>query len=440
MIIFAYFYSEPLLKSDLEVSINHFKIERLYHDIGGRNELEKLLKDCEQITPNYLLIRRIEELGNTSESVKSNYQNLTKLGIKIIVLDHHKFKNIDELGCLENTIEIDINDPKLLENISKNKRDVSLEKGQALRRIKALPPPGKAPYGYRRGKESYLIDRSTSPIIKDFFEQFLLFGSLRGAVNYLAKRYGKKISVSTGSRWLKNPVYRGDLRYKNNEIISNTHLPISSREEAAQIDRLLGRNRKLSSKTASAKYSLVGLVSCQKCHNSMIINQVTQRNKKKEYLYIRPQKCPLKPQCKAIAYQQVLTKTIEYICDHFPNKVKKFDPKQIEAYKTNIQEQITEKQDIINQLSSLVQSNILDEQTAQIRRYNLNIEISKLSSKLEQLPPENLKNIAEAVSLPRFWQDLSEAERRFYFREFIRQIYIEQTSKSEWNLEITFII
>ena len=440
MIIFAYFYREPLLESDLEISIDNLKIDRFYHDLGGRNELGKLLKDCENIAPNYLLIRQLEELGDNSQVVKSNYQKLTDIGIKIIILDEVKLNNLEGLEWLENVREIDINNPEILESIDKNKRDLSLKKGQALRRIKDLPPPGKAPYGYRRGKECYLIDRSTAPIIKDFFEQFLLFGSLRGAVNYLAKRYGKKISVSTGSRWLKNPVYRGDLRYKNNEIISNTHLPIISREEAAQIDRLLGRNRKLSSKTASAKYSLVGLVSCQKCHNSMIINQVTQRNKKKEYLYIRPQKCPITPPCKAISYQEVLAKTIDYICDHFPNKVKNFDPKQIEIYKNDIQNKIAEKIDIIDKLSSLVQSNILDEQTAQIRRYNLNIEISKLSSQLEQLPPENLKNIAEAVSLPIFWQDLSEAERRFYFREFIRQIYIEQTSKTEWSLEITFII
>ena len=172
----------------------------------------------------------------------------------------------------------------------------------------------------------------------------------------------------------------------------------------------------------------------------MIINQVTQRSKKKEYLYIRPQKCPLNPQCKAISYQEVLDKTIEYICDNFPNQVKDFEPKKIEVYKNNIQTKIEEKNNIISQLPSLVESDILDEQTAQLRRYNLNIEISQLSSQLEQLPPENLKNIAEAVSLPRFWQDLSEAERRFYFREFIRQIYIEQISKVEWNLEITFII
>ncbi|ACB50318.1 hypothetical protein cce_0967 [Crocosphaera subtropica ATCC 51142] len=440
MILFAYFYSEPLLETVLEIPINDLKIERVYHDLGARYELEKLLNDCQQTPPNYLLIRQLEELGDDYNLIKNNYQRLTNLGIKILVLENQKLTNLDKLESLENTTKIDINDPKLLETIKENQRNLSLKKGQALTRIKALPPPGKAPYGYRRGKDCYIIDRSTAPIIKDFFEQFLLFGSLRGAINYLAKRYGKKISVSTGSRWLKNPVYRGDLKYKNNEIISNTHVPIISREEAAQIDRLLGRNRKLSTKTASAKHSLVGLVSCKKCHNSMIINHVTQRNKKKEYLYIRPQNCPLNPQCKAIAYQEVLNRTIDYICKNFPEKVKSFDPKQIETYKNNIQTQIEEKKDIINQLSSLIQCNILDESTANLRRYNLNLEISELRSQLEQLPPENLKKIAEAVSLPRFWQDLSEAERRFYFREFIRQIYIEQTAKVDWNLEITFII
>lgn len=440
MIIYAYFYSEPFLETDLEIYSTALKIERVYHDLGARYELEKLLNDCQEQPPNYLLIRQLEQLGDDVVIIKNNYQKLTDLRIKILILENQKLTDLDESKFSENTIKIDINNPKILETIKENQRHFFLKKGKALTRIKALPPPGKAPYGYRRGKDCYIIDRSTAPIIKDFFEQFLLFGSLRGAVGYLAKRYGKKISVSTGSRWLNNPVYRGDLKYKNNEIISNTHVPIISREEAAQIDRLLGRNRKLSSKTASAKYSLVGLVSCQKCHNSMTINHVTQKNKKKEYLYIRPQNCPLKPQCNAIPYQDVLKKTIDYICNYFPQKVKNFDPQKIGIYKKSVQDKIAKKQDIIEQLTSLVEETILDDQTANLRRYNLNLEISQLRSQLEQLPPENLKKIAEAVSLPRFWQDLSEAERRFYFREFIRQIYIEQTSAVKWNLEITFIV
>ena len=439
MIIFAYFYSEPLLESSLDISVNDIFIDRIYHDLGARYELEKLINDCQKNPPNYVLIRHLEELGDYPAIVKDNYNKLTSYGLEIITIKYHDFTNIEDIEQSKNSIKIDINDSEILEKIKNNKVRFCLQKAQALTRIKALPPPGKPPYGYRRGKDCYIIDRTTAPIIKDFFEQFLLFGSLRGAVNYLAKRYGKKIAVSTASRWLENPVYRGDLAYKNNEIISNTHMPIISREEAAQIDRLLRRNRKLPPKTASAKHSLTGLVSCQKCHQSMTITHVTQRNKNKEYLYIRPQKCPLKPQCKAIPYQDVLNRSIDYICHNFTQKVNSFDSKNIEIYKNNIQSQITQKQNIIEQLSSLVQSEILDETTAQIRRYNLNIEISQLRSQLEQLPPENLKNIAEAVSLPRFWQDLSEAERRFYFREFIRKIHIEQISKEQWNLEIIFI-
>ncbi len=51
-------------------------------------------------------------------------------------------------------------------------------------------------------------------------------------------------------------------RNQNGQILSDTHTPIISREEAAQIDRLLRRNRRLPPRTASANRSLAGLVSC----------------------------------------------------------------------------------------------------------------------------------------------------------------------------------
>ncbi|MDP5338587.1 MAG: recombinase family protein, partial [Nodularia sp. (in: cyanobacteria)] len=54
------------------------------------------------------------------------------------------------------------------------------------------------------------------------------------------------------------------------------------------------------------------------------------------------------------------------------------------------------------------------------------------------LPPVNLRSVAQAVSIPQFWFDLSEAERRFYFREFIKQIEIIRQEK-EWKLRVIFI-
>jgi hypothetical protein len=97
-----------------------------------------------------------------------------------------------------------------------------------------------------------LLDRAAAPVVKDFFEQFLLYGSVRGAVRYLAKTYRKRIAVSTGRRWLTHPVYRGDLLYQDGRVLRDTHTPILGREEAAQVDRLLRRNRRLPPRTASA--------------------------------------------------------------------------------------------------------------------------------------------------------------------------------------------
>ncbi|MGB3239215.1 MAG: recombinase family protein, partial [Geitlerinemataceae cyanobacterium] len=63
-------------------------------------------------------------------------------------------------------------------------------------------------------------------------------------------------------------------------------------------------------------------------------------------------------------------------------------------------------------------------------------------AKLAQLPPVNLRETAQAVSIPEFWLDLSETERRFYFREFIRAIEIHRDSPDlpqDWHLQIQFI-
>jgi hypothetical protein len=134
---------------------------------------------------------------------------------------------------------------------------------------------------------------------------------LRGAVRYLAQKYGKKISVSTGRRWLTNSVYRGDTAYQNGEVISNTHVPIISREEAAQIDRLLRRNRRLQPRSASAPRSLAGLVICQECQSAMTVVRVTIRHKKNEYLYLRPINCPKRPKCRQFPTRRCWSRQLE---------------------------------------------------------------------------------------------------------------------------------
>lgn len=423
MKVIAYCYINPLLESPPDVEFWGIEVEQVYQDLGDHTALKQLIADCTINPPNSLYIRHLEELGDSLTEICDRFNQLEALGIKIIVTDDQLNSNLAQL----------------LQDIQQHQHSKRLRSGHARNRLKALPPPGKAPYGYRRGKERYILDRSTAPVVKDFFERFLLFGSLRGAVRYLEKRYGKKISVSTGKNWLTNPVYRGDLAYFDQQIIPDTHAPILSREEAAQIDRLLRSNSKLPPKTSSAPRSLGGLVTCQRCQSAMTITRVTTRGKNTEYLYLRPMNCALQPKCQAISYQAVLEETINRICEDFPKTVAPLNLPNLFTIKLKICQDIEQKNNILQQLPILTEQGILDEETASLRSYKIRTEIAQLQEKLDQLPPDDLKAIVKAVSLRQFWLDLSETERRFYFREFIRKIEIIRGEGKEWKLKLVFI-
>ncbi|GAP94762.1 recombinase family protein [Leptolyngbya sp. NIES-2104] len=418
MKVIAYLYSDPLLEETLDIT--HLEVDCVYQDFSSdRIQLRQLISENESVQ---LQIRRLEELGDSIAEIHDRLFQLESLNIEVITT---------ESG------ELSANTLQQLQELQHNQKSKKIRQGHARNRIKTLAPPGKAPYGYRRSRNRYILDRSTAPVVKEFFDHFLLYGSLRGAVRFLEKKYAKKISVSTGQRWLTSSVYRGDLDYQTGETIPDTHPAILSRDEAAQIDRLLRRNRRLPARTASAPRSLAGLVACGECQSGMTITRVTSRKKgKKEYLYLRPMQC--RKQCKSIAYEEILQGTIDKICEDLPRAVSEVGTPDIDAIKSNLQNAIAQKQSVLEQIPPLIESGILDTETADLRSYRLRSEIAELQTKLSQLPPVNLKAIAQTVSIPQFWLDLSEAERRFYFREFIRQIELIHT-ETGWELKLNFI-
>ena len=440
--IFAYSYSDPLLESVPDVSVWGQQVDQVYQDMGNRQQLDQLLQDCQATSVAYVLIRRLEELGDSLQEVSDRLAELETLGVPLFVTQ-------DTIGTGEqSTGKQGMTRSDLLyvlQALQESQRRQTLRRGHARNRIKALPPPGKAPYGYRRGKERYAIDRSTAPVVKDFVDYFLLYGSLRGSVRYLQKKYNKKISVSTGKRWLTSPVYRGDLVYQTGDVVQNTHVAIISREEAAQIDRLLRRNRRMPPRTASSPRSLSGLAKCDACQSPMKISRVTTRNTKaqnaKEYLYLSPTSCPRRPKCRSIPYDQALDCTIQRICKDLPQAVANTPLPDVDRIKQGVNAEIAAKQEILNQLLPLVNTGVLDQETADLRAYKVRTEIAALQTQAAQLPPVNLKTIAQVVSIPQFWWDLSESERRFYFREFIREIHIRRSDNApeEWDVQLVFI-
>ncbi len=455
MRIVAYLYSDPLLEATPDRTLWGWEVDRIYQDLAvdrsgsekpgrgrsDRPQLQQCLQDCQIEAVDYLLVRRLEELGDSLTEIRDRLSHLERLEIRLIVVEQSELA-LASLTLAGNPIQSDL--LQLLQQLQQNQRSRRIRQGHARNRLKAVPPPGKAPYGYRRSKNRYVIDRATAPVVKEFFEQFLLYGSVRGAVRYLEKKYSKKISVSTGHRWLTNPVYRGDLAYQNGEIISDTHPAIVSRDESAQVDRLLRRNRRLPPRTASAPRSLAGLVTCAQCQSSMTVTRVTTARSSRrasppsEYLYLRPTACPQRPKCRATPYQEVLEAVIQRICEDLPRAVAGLSLPDLDRIKAGIGAAIAAKQAILAQLPGLISSGILDQETADLRAYKLQTELATLQDQLAQLPPTNLATIVQTVSLPQFWLDLSETERRFYFREFIRRIELVRTGETG-QLQLIFL-
>ncbi|MFM1842663.1 MAG: hypothetical protein RLZZ490_1400 [Cyanobacteriota bacterium] len=442
MKIVAYCYCDPLLEKLADPAIWGVEVDRIYTDYGQRQALLQLIDDAQTQPIDYCLVRNLGELADSPTGhregdfcqIATQLNTLESLGITVIALEQDYTSPPVGADPLKQRQQW----TKIFSQIQHQRRQQALQQGHARKRLQLLPPPGKAPYGYRRSPTQYVLDKATAPIVKAFFERFILSGSLRGSVRYIEQNYYKKIAVSTAKRWLTHPVYRGDLLYQNQTIIADTHPALLTRLEAAQIDRLLRRNAPLAPRTASAPRSLAGLVHCQRCQTPWQIASVVSRHQAKDYCYLRPKACAETPKCKAIAYQPFLHQAIDQICQALPEAVQQLPTAPLGKQLTALKTAIAEKQGILEQLCQLESQGVLDAQTHQLRRYGIKGEIAQLQQRLDQLPPDELQRIIPNVSLPQFWRDLSETERRFYFREFIQQIQVNRQPQS-WALSLTFV-
>ena len=211
MRVVAYIYTDPLLESAPNPTIWGWEIAQVYQDLAvgpsgkkldkkileqPRSQWQQLIADCQTMLTEYVLVQQLEDLGESVQEVGDRLAQLESLGIGLICLDQLSDDAEGLLGAIAQSESVPAETLKRLQDMQMAQRSRRIRQGHARNRVKALPPPGKAPYGYRRGKSGYVIDRSTAPVVKDFFEQFLLYGTVRGAVRYLAKRYSKRISVS----------------------------------------------------------------------------------------------------------------------------------------------------------------------------------------------------------------------------------------------------
>ena len=427
----------PPTPAEIEM-VQQAGVDRMVVDIGNRNRYQHLLaevstshaiavEDTPDIStaPSHSSPRawtgdRLQVHRLVLESVSGLGQSLTDIRQQLDFWVHSgvEIQTITPTG-LESS-----RDPEVVQrwirDIPHQLKSHHIALGHAHNRLARKPPPGPAPYGYVRQGDRYSPDPDKSAIVRAFFDRFLLYGSVRGTVQYLEKSLGGSISVSTARRWLTSSVYRGDLTFKDGVTLRDTHPALLSRQEAAQIDRWLRRNRTIASRSTSAPRALAGLVACATCQTPLRIVQATHQHRKKVYRYLRCDRCRYSHN-----YDKVFRQTITTVCQDLPKRLATFSPQPIAGLKSDIDNQIQKNETILDAIESKIFSVESDRLQAQLRRYQLSGETARLQARLEQLPPENLSEVVKTVANEPFWFELTESECRSYLREFIQQISID---------------
>lgn len=300
------------------------------------------------------------------------------------------------------------------------------QRGISLVILKPGSPTGPIPFGYLRSSQGYQLDPRTAPVVKAFFADFLLYGSLRQAVRLVGDTYGHRISVATGQRWLRHPVYRGDWVSPAGTLMPDVHPALISRREAAQIDRWLRRHATLAPRAASSPRSLSGLVVCQHCQRSLTILSAGR------YTYLRCTSCHYN-----LPYPLVLERIINALTQALQAKLQTWDPaisSQPEGLRNLWQQKIAQNVTILEQLPQALAQGILDPTLYRLRQGQLQQENAQLQAQIQQLPPPQFVEVLQNLSIPAFWRDLSETERRSYLREVVRQIRLNR----DFDLELEF--
>ena len=272
-------------------SQNDWQVFKIYNDGGfsgatlQRPALQALLSDLKKEKIDVVLVYKIDRL---TRSPKDFYQ----------LIEFFEQAKIDFISITE---RFDTSTPagRLLRNImltfsqfereltSERTRDKMLERAR-----KGLCNGGFTPYGYMRQDKKLIINPKEADEIKSIFETYIETGSLAETYKMLKEqniksKFGKNFSKTIIAYLLRNPVYIGKVKHRN-EIYQGIHEPIISEEIFALAQKIHKERQK--NFRVYKNFLFGGLIKCEECGSNMtsfFSNKHRNGKFKRRYYYYR---------------------------------------------------------------------------------------------------------------------------------------------------------
>lgn len=399
-----------------------------------RPEFEKLQQAVKSKRVRAVIIMRVDRIARNIATNQRLQKLFEQTGVELHVIAKGRALNWQDIGDWDYFVNQGVQAEREVRELS-----ARTKAGMEYLRYRNKYVGGKTPFGYRRSPENTLEPNPEEwPLARRAVELFLQVRSPVILSRQMATEHGVIRNYQAWRRWLRSPVPRGHLGYKQNrtdgavrsfaEIRWNTHEALITPEEAREIDAIIEEGGRIRGRNRGFKvYPLSGLMECAACGAVMHITSYAKRGQPNVYCSNRRKGLGVgcgtdRPNrsTPGIRYQSVEDAVIEALCQRAAAiaraTVEGVQDEAIPEEDLKLQAQIESIEKLIKEIGD--QSGLLKQKIAELR-----------SQASQKIAPPSTKAEDEALLTrqgtdPDFWKELSPLERATVFKRLVDRVLI----------------
>lgn len=267
---------------------NNLAIVDMYIDEGfsagskNRPELQRMLKDLHRF--ELIIFTKLDRFTRNVLDANEMVNEFNRVGVSIKAVEEDDVDTSTADGMFMFNLKVSLAQRELAKGSERVKTvfEYKVNRGQ--------PITGSLPVGFKidtkaDGEKQVVIDEKDAPFIRDFYEHFRQYHSIRAAGRFVNEKHNQDRSYSFFSRLLINELYCG--MFRGNADFCKGYV---SREEWEEMQQL--KKRHVKTTPTKNVYLFSSLLDCPVCGRRLTVNCTFKNMKdgsKKKYIYYR---CP----------------------------------------------------------------------------------------------------------------------------------------------------
>lgn len=328
---------------------NNLAIVDIYVDEGysagskNRPELQRMLNELHRF--EMIIFTKLDRFTRNVLDANEMVNEFNRVGVSIKAIEEEDVDTSTADGMFMFNLKVSLAQRELAKGSERVKTvfEYKIKNGQ--------PISGSLPIGYKiadkeDGTKEVVIDEETEPFIRDFYEHFRRYHSIRKAGMYVNEKYKEDKSYSFFSRLLRNELYCG--MFRGNENFCKGYVTRKEWEEMQEL-----KKRYVKTTKNRDVYLFSALLDCPICQKRLTVNCCFKNMKdgsKKKYIYYRCQSEILgKRHFKKInedKLEEMFLQNIKPLAEKYIYKAK-LKPEKVEKKKNDVKD-ILEEIDRLN--------------------------------------------------------------------------------------------